>query len=158
MHQSLSPLLSHLSPPATGRAVLTRACACDGMAGGGLARTPSRAAPEPTHLGASLLEDFPLLPLPVTQKRQRRPLVASHVAISARAPNPVAPWLLCPCVALTERIYPRNERPLLASHQPAWGFSLFFVLPPQGWRGGVEEEWRMEEGKPCAVSPPTCHF
>jgi hypothetical protein len=64
-------------------------------------RTPSRAAPEQTHPKAGSQRGFPLLPLPVTKMGWWWQLLAGHVATSTGAPNPVAPWLLCPWAALT---------------------------------------------------------
>jgi hypothetical protein len=112
------------STSAAGRAALTSAGACDGTAGGGLARTPSRAALEPTHLGGGPQGGFPLLPLSVTQKERRRPLLAGHVATSTWAPNPVAPRLLCPWVALTGAFIQDEPPAGSLSYGPPWAHYL----------------------------------
>jgi hypothetical protein len=127
-----------------GRATLTSAGARDRTAGGGMARTPSHAAPEPTHLGAGPQGGFPLLPLPVTQKGRWQPLPTGHVATSAWAPNLMAQWLLCPRAALTAAFTPRpNPRGLPTNHL---GFSP--ILRSTAERGGEGEKKRKEWGTP----------
>jgi hypothetical protein len=74
------------------------------------------------------------LPLPVTKKGRRRPLMAGHVVTSAWAPNPVAPWLLCPRAALTSAFTPRpNPRGLPTNHL---GFSPFPLIRGREGRRG----------------------
>jgi hypothetical protein len=122
------------STSTAGHTTLSNAGARDGMAGGGLTRTPSRAAREPTHLWAGPQGGFPLLPLLVMQKERWRQLSAGHVTTSAWAPNPMAQWLLCPQVTLTDAFTPRlNPRGLPTDHL---GFPQSSILQPNGEERG----------------------
>jgi hypothetical protein len=74
------------------------------------------------------------LPLPVMKKGRRRPLMAGHVATTAQAPNPLAPWLLCPRAALTSAFTPWPNPPR-APHQPLGVFPFPLIRGREGRRG-----------------------
>jgi hypothetical protein len=80
-----------------------------GWSVGGQARTPSRTAPEPTHLEAGPLGDSPFCPC---RWRERRGGVHWRSATSPISPGRPIPWchgFFCPCAALTEHVYPTIE-------------------------------------------------
>jgi hypothetical protein len=143
------------SRPGTAPPGADHAGALDGTMERKLARTLSRATPEPTRAEGRFSMGKPLLPLPVTRQARWQPLEAGHIADSARAPNPGAPDIFCPRADLTGRVCPAVEPSPACSPPTHLGFSPFLCASPQGKRrveAGEEWRWGRKSRAPCRAA------